>query len=222
MKITKLTSLEEGQSFMQKVAITAIICAFAAVLGMFYLYSRNLKAYASGYVEHMTNNQWVIDQSNGHAFKMNLEPITSDGRKAEYGSLLVNVYHSFYAFTPLDDFEHKINKGLFLVSKEIGDRIVDLHDKNELEVRLKSEDMSVYIHFDSIDYKRNIVYARQRIEKPKGNGMRNLWFEFEIQDIHIEGTKVIKRTNRNSTGAIITKWKLINNNKIKYTNKSLN
>lgn len=222
MKITKLTSLEEGQSFLQRVAIIVIISAFTAVLGMFYIYSSNLKSYASSYVEHMSTNQWVINQENGNAFRMNLEPITTDGRNAEYRSLLMNVYHSFYAFTPLDDFESKINNGLFLVTKEIGDRIVNLHDKNELEVRLKSEDMSVYIHFDSIDFNQNIAYARQRIEKPKGKGMRNLWFEFEIEDIYIEGTKVIKRTNRNSTGAIITKWRLINNNKINYTNRSSN
>ena len=217
MKITELTSYKQHTTSLKMITLSTIVIAFITVIGLFIYFQSQISQLYTGLYHEMTTNQWILNPKTGAVYNVNQEAVSSTSKEIEYKHHVEMVYKSFYEFTPYDNFMDKLNKGLYLVSGEVGDKIIKTHDNSDIENKIKSEDMHLIIEIDSIlidsnlDKISGIAFAKQQIIKKRGKGLRHLDIEFTLEPLS-------GRSETNPHGVVITSWRVINNEVVKVSN----
>jgi hypothetical protein len=173
------------------------------------------------YATELSSNQWAIEPTTGSAIQITRESVTEEDKIIEVKHHIKMVYNHFFEFDPYEDIDKKLNDGLYLVAKNVGEELITLHDKKDVTNKVRLHNMFVYAKVDSIPKStliiegnkiQGIAYGRQRIKKQRGEGERYLDFQFEIEQLD-------SRTPKNPHGMTITKWTLLNNKPIEIVNK---
>lgn len=222
MNIPEIVTYKKANRALQLIALASIVGSVLLVF-IIYVYSSSQKSNLSNkYVYELTNNQWVIDQSTGLAMNLERSAISEDTKRIEYRHHVKMVYKSFYEFDPFENIDEKLNNGLYLVDKNVGQDLLDAHDATNLTNKIKISSMFLYVTVDSIPDNlmrtengiiTGVAYARQTIKRRRGKGTRYLDIEFQIKP---EGN----RSDKNPHGLTITKWKILNNKKVTIENRT--
>jgi hypothetical protein len=214
--LEELVTFKKGFANLQLVAMVSFAGSLLFSLVVYFHAQSKVNEIYTLAVNSITDKQWVVKE-DGTALQLERVGKTESSQKAEFNHHLKMVYNSFYVFDPYINFDEKLSKGLDLVSKEIGTKIIDNHDANDLANLIKGQSLHLYIEIDSVKIEINegkaigTAFAKQKIIKKKGRGSRNLWVDFEMETIN-------ERTPANPHGLVVTKWTIINNDKINVIN----
>ena len=218
MKIQELTNLNKTVKGYKNFAIVTVAASFLVVLIVWLSSSQAQSKLYAKYLDTVGNERWVLAE-DGAVLKMSRKRYDHDTKKLEAKNHIAMILSAFYEFDPYVNFNSKLDKGLYLVNQNIGEKIVRFHEETDLRNKIQIEGMHLYIAVDSIimEFNKNklegIAYAKQTIKKPKGVGVRHLDIDFEIEVLN-------QRTEKNPHGMVANRWNVINNSPLKIRNTS--